>query len=240
MHFSLLFLTVQALSVQAELLSGSKGCVSKGLQYAVFNNPYPRNSAYNYVSFDPTYMKAPSAGGNGTQNVYYSSTTGMAGGLNSSNVNGNTVSIYGSSYKVPLWNFAVSHRGYIKASAPGAYTFQFSNIDDIVLIWTGTNAKTGWTRGNADAVAYWNQPSPGQTSGQGSATAKYTLAKGQYLPFRIIYANGGGPFAFDVTVTNPKGATILGSSSKPNSGVEIQSCSNNKAPMFPYAFGQEQ
>jgi hypothetical protein len=55
-----------------------------------------------------------------------------------------------STYTQSIGLVAVDHRGYLFAPLEGEYTVTAEQNDNIVLIWLGTDAYSGWTRGNAD------------------------------------------------------------------------------------------
>ncbi|KAF2485427.1 GLEYA domain-containing protein [Neohortaea acidophila] len=240
MHFKLFFLAFNLALVQGATLANSpagKACAkrSRGLQYAAFKNPFARTDE-QYSSFDPTYMKSTTAGGQGTANVLYNSTT-STGFFTSDGVDPSQgIHIYGSKNSIPDYGFAVNHRGYIKADIAGVYKIQINDIDDIALLWTGDTAKSGWTRDNAVAVGYY-------TSYGGNGVADYTvnMTPGEYLPIRVIWGNGGGPFSLNITIANSKGTTILGEDTTPTNMVVWRACGANKndAPPFPNTFGNE-
>lgn len=47
---------------------------------------------------------------------------------------------------------AINHEAWINAVIAGEYTFELPFVDDIAFVWVGTDAYSGWTRENADAV----------------------------------------------------------------------------------------
>lgn len=116
----------------------------------------------------------------------------------------------------------------IFAQVAGTYTFSLTNPDDIVFLWLGQHAQSGWNRGNAAALA---------TLGT-SATTTYTLEAGQYLPFRIFFGQQGGPVRFAFSINAPDGIPILDSNTSESDFIVQYSCDETTAPPF-RAFGQE-
>lgn len=126
--------------------------------------------------------------------------------------------------------YAINHWFYVFAQTTGTYTFSFSNVDDILFLWTGSVAKTspqGTTRANANLVLAY--PSPRQ----GSYTV--SLTAGQYLPVMIQMGQGDGPSAFSLSITDPTGRPIqdgtASTSSTPSGDIVAFSC-DGTAPRF--------
>lgn len=186
------------------------------------------NSAYNYYyqgdpyysNFDPTVFKS-------AVQPDYESTTYTIGGIDNQN---NDEPIYGSQQTFPLNYFALNHRGYIFAQLTGDYTFTFPQPDDIVMLWVGEKAYTGWTRDNADAINIVNE---GQT-----VTFTATFEAGVYYPIRIVFGQAQGPASFSASVSAPDGTVILSSSSGPSPFLVQYSCDGVLAPQFE-PFGAE-
>jgi GLEYA domain len=112
----------------------------------------------------------------------------------------------GYAYSTPVTDMGhavVDHRGYLFAPIDGLYTFTINLEDNIVEIWLGPYAYSGWTRGNANIEAY-NSEGPGL-----SYTAPFSAA--DYIPIRILGANSNGPGTFSISITAPDGTEIVGS-----------------------------
>ena len=156
------------------------------------------------------------------------------GGISNS-CNSNTITVYGSSQSVPCQYFALDHRFYFFAPLTGSYTFTFSGIDDIAILWSQALAQSGWTRSNANLVTT-HMPF---RDGQGTYTI--TLTAQQYLPLRVVFANAQGAAGFQFAITDPNGTRIVDSSaSRSSSPYLVQySCDGTSAPRFAGAFGQE-
>lgn len=198
-------------------------CASNaGLQWAYYDNPDQSLNTPDsgYSSFDPTLLKDD-------EPLYQSTTTAIAfiG-------NGQPTSIYGSP---PLKSdfIALNHRGYIYAVEGGTYTFTSLLADEIVLIWLGPYAYSGWTRENAVLQDAWFSPTSGQ-----QVTYMAELEQGQYYALRIVYANAQTNAAERISITAPDGTVILGVDSVPNQYVVQYSCDGVTAPPYP-PFGQE-
>lgn len=173
-------------------------------------------------------------GANGGSSYYiYNSTVNPPGNLNGS-CSGN-FNVYSSTQSTPCQFFTLDHRGYFFAPTAGSYTFTLANIDDIALLWTDTIAQAGWTRANADVTATFTN---NRNSG---ASFSVTLAQGQYLALRIIFANAQSAYGFDFAVTDPYGDFIVNSamSTDPSPYLVQYSCDGTTAPPFPGAFGSE-
>lgn len=112
--------------------------------------------------------------------------------------------IYNSLNTVSDNFFVVDHRGYIHVDLTGTYTFTISDIDDVVYIWYGDLAISGWTKANS-----WSSSinSPNQNPLQ------ITLAQGSITLIRIMFGQAQGPAQFKISVTNPAGSVFLDGSS---------------------------
>lgn len=158
----------------------------------------------------------------------YESTASVCGGLNLDYVT--ELSIYGSSQTFNSEYFSLNHVGYIFAQVTGTYTFTLSNVDDIVFLWHGDKAISGWTRGNADVTAIY--------SVLPTSSGTVDLVQGQYLPFRIVFGNAQGAIKFTVQLAAPDGTVILDSNTQDSKFLVQYSCDGVAAPVFP-AFGSE-
>ena len=171
---------------------------------------------------DATYIK--------TVQPSYNSTTTQAGGINVQAAS--SISIYGSTQTFSSTYFVLNHRGYIFAAATGTYTFSTSNPDDIVFLWLGPNAYSGWTGNPSGGNDAFRVP----YQGYGSTT--YNLVQGQYLPFRIVFGQQGGPVRFTFTITAPDGTVILDSNTQDSPYIVQYSCDGVAAPQW-QDFGAE-
>lgn len=140
------------------------------------------------------------------------------------------LSIYGSSQTFRSAYFTLNHVGYIFAQVTGTYTFTLSNVDDIVFLWHGDKAISGWTRDNADVTAIY--------SVLPTSAGTVDLVQGQYLPFRIVFGNAQGAIKFTVQLAAPDGTVILDSNTQDSKFLVQYSCDGVAAPVFP-PFGSE-
>lgn len=182
------------------------------------NNEY--NSDTDYSDYDPTVIK--------TETPDYQSTASVCGGIDDSD--STDISIYGSSETFSSNYFTLNHVGYLFAEVDGTYTFSFSGVDDIALLWLGNYAYSGWTRDNAHLSAVYGVDR--------EATTTYTLEAEEYLAFRIVFGQAQGAAVFQFSVTAPDGTVILDSSTEDSPYLIQYSCDGTTAPAFP-AFGSE-
>lgn len=113
------------------------------------------------------------------------------------------------------------HRGFVYARTTGTYTFTSINPDDIILVWTGNNAISGFTRANANiAKAY---PA-------GTTSFTILLTAGQYEPFRVQWANGGVPGFLGFRINGPTGAVLFDTNG--STDVVTAAC-DGRTPVFP-------
>jgi hypothetical protein len=161
----------------------------------------------------------------------YSGTTTKVGGINEPA--GSYVDLYGTGETVPASYFVLNHRGYIFAQVDGDYTFTTSQVDDITYLYLGDDAIRGYGLANYDARAVCC------SAPANSASATYTLKTGDYLPFRLVFGQQGGPVIFSFSVTAPDGTVILDADTQNSDFIVQYSCDGTTAPAFP-AWGQEQ
>jgi hypothetical protein len=200
-------------------------CSNQGVQFAYYPSPFGVNSDGVYSQFNPTYFKslAPTVLG----------VAGSAGGIGGSCASSSsTFNFYG--YTENCNNIALNYRGYLYAGQTGTFTFSITSADDIVLVWAGQAAYSGWTRANALLdVTY-----PELGSGTGGIVGTYAATAGQYIPLRILFSQGDGPFAFGVQITAPDGTVVLSASSSSSDYLVQNSCDGTTAPAYA-AFGSE-
>jgi len=113
------------------------------------------------------------------------------------------LSIYGGSPSLLLQYAMVNHRAYLYPPITGDYEITVLYSDDITLVWVGPNAYTGYTRQNANLEQTYVQ------GGTTVKTVKVRLVEGSYTPFRVMWANAQGDFAFLVEVKAPNGDIIF-------------------------------
>lgn len=140
-------------------------CNNQGLQWAYYPNPFGSNGDREYSAFDPTYFK--------TANPTVDGVTGYAGISGPCGDTSSTYSFYGNTEYCS--NITLDYRGYLYAAQTGTFTFSVSNVDDIVLVWVGPNAYSGWTRTNAALVVTYAD----DHNGAGVAPATYEATYGE-------------------------------------------------------------
>ncbi|RGP62982.1 hypothetical protein FSPOR_8966 [Fusarium sporotrichioides] len=200
-------------------------CDNLGFDWAYYNNP-AQNTDTTYSSFSPQSLKQT--------NPLYVSTTRRIGGLYQPSGNAPSGPIYGSSSDLSLDYFALNHHGFLYTCEAGTYKFDIPYANDAVYLWLGAKAYAGWTSGNADAKALYNQPD----HIAGSASFEVNLPESVYIPIRFVYgqAQYGGGFTFKVTT--PNGQVIVGNDVEASPHIVRYSCDGASAPAFP-AFGSE-
>jgi len=130
---------------------------------------------------------------------------------------------------VPVDYNVVDHRFYLHPFFAGTYTFSVTAADNLLALWVGPNAVSGFSINN---VAFkWesaNQPWPSfrYTAGPGDV--------GSFIPVRVLWANNGGRGALGVSVTDPNGVEILGAATDVNDQI-VWRCVNSggAAPIWP-------
>lgn len=195
-------------------------CNNQGFEYAIYNcvnaAGAPITVSGGAWPVDPTIFKTRTP-----------QTTGKTTSFGLTDTN----TIYGYTPTDPE-HVVVDHRGYLFAQQDGVYTFSNPAADDIVLLWLGSLAYSGWTRSNAVLEQQWS-------GSQQPKTFTATLTKGKYYPMRIFFANGGGPGYFKFRLTAPDGTVILGDGAVATTPFLVQfSCDGTTAPKFP-AWGSE-
>jgi hypothetical protein len=211
--------------VRHELISlrpGNNG----GIQYAVYTGSanVPYNSDSTYSSFDPVKYK--------TLTPYTSGTNLQVGPFDYKGSGSIPQTIYGNPNKFQSDYFVVNHRGYLYARESGTYSFQSQNPDDIVMVWVGPNAYSGYNGNKGN----WILRNP---YGTGNTVATVDLVQGQYYPLRVIFANAQQAAQLHFSVRSPDGTSIIDSDGNVNTQYLVQySCDGTTAPKYP-AFGKE-
>ncbi|KAG5745207.1 hypothetical protein H9Q69_008446 [Fusarium xylarioides] len=200
-------------------------CNNLGFDWAYYSNP-AQNTDTTYSSFVPQSFKQT--------NPSYVGTTRQIGGLFQPSSGAQSGPIYGSTQDLDLDYFALNHHGYLYSCDAGTYKFDIPYANDAVYLWLGAKAYAGWSAGNADAKALYNQPD----HIAGSAHFEIDLPAGQYIPIRFVYgqAQYGGGFTF--TVTAPNGQILVGNDVTASPYIVQYSCDGIQAPQYP-PFGQE-
>ncbi|KAI3319321.1 hypothetical protein HD806DRAFT_509656 [Xylariaceae sp. AK1471] len=203
-----------------------KHCSNEGWDWAYYPNPI-RNTADNYPGFRADVFKtiAPT----------YANVTPVIGELASVGGGG---TFYNSSSTLNSSFFALNQHAYLWACEKGTWTFNISNVDDLVLAWVGDKAYSGWTDDNADARAVFLFENPGRV---GSANFAVDLDGGAFVPIRFVLANAQGDGgSFRLNITSPSGIVVHQSGRETDNGWIVRSsCFAPEAPLFP-AFGKEQ
>ncbi|SPJ72114.1 uncharacterized protein FTOL_01842 [Fusarium torulosum] len=199
-------------------------CENLGFDWAYYSNP-AQNTDTTYSSFHPASFKDTLPG--------FVGTTRQIGGLYNAPGTDPVGPIYGSS-NLALDYFALNHHGYMYACEAGTYKFNIPYANDAVYLWIGAKAYAGWTEGNADAKALYNQPD----HIAGSASFEINIPANVYIPIRIVYgqAQYGGGFKF--TITSPSGRILLDNDAPPSAFIVRNSCDGISAPQYP-TFGTE-
>ncbi|KAI0491213.1 hypothetical protein F4859DRAFT_38183 [Xylaria cf. heliscus] len=202
-------------------------CSNEGWDWAYYPNPLT-NSGENYPGFRADAFK--------TQTPTYTGTTPFIGGVSA--LGAGDGKIYNSTTALGSTYFALNQHAYLWACEGGAWQFDVTGVDDLVLAWVGDDAYTGWTDDNAASRAVWAFQTTGSHSGSASFTAD--LEGGAFVPLRFFFANGQGGGAFRLTITSPSGIIVHQSGRATNNDWIVRhSCEYApKAPEFP-GFGQE-
>ncbi|KAH6653178.1 GLEYA domain-containing protein [Truncatella angustata] len=197
-------------------------CNNQGAEFAYYVSPFGVNRDGVYSQFDPTYFKSI--------NPVVSGVAGSAGGISGScPYTSSRFSFYG--YTENCNNIALNYRGYLYAGQTGTFTFEVSSADDIVLVWAGAAAYSGWTRANALLDVTYPEIGAGSGNG-GSIVGTYATTAGTYIPLRILFSQGDGPFGFNVKVTAPDGTVVLSASSSTSDYLVTHSCDGTSAPAY--------
>jgi len=118
---------------------------------------------------------------------------------------GQSISPYGGTVNAPCDYNIIDHRLYLHPLFPGVYTFSVSVADDLLALWLGPNAVSGFSIDNVAFKWEWaSQPWP---------NFQYTVspsAVGTFIPMRVLWANNGGRGALGVSLKDPNGLEILG------------------------------
>lgn len=210
--------TGPATAATPKALSPPPLCNNQGLQWAEYPNNQGATAGGKYESFNPAVYKSQTPNADGI--------TATVGGINSQG--GQLTSVYGSSVQFPGDFFALDHKGYIFAPTTGTYKITISEVDDVVFLWTGPNALSGWDRANADLIV-----GLGETQ-----TKTVDVTAGRYLPIRIMFAQGQGLAKFRLSIAAPDGSALVDSDTQQSPYVLQFSCDRLSGPVFS-AWGSE-
>lgn len=122
------------------------------------------------------------------------------------------------------------YRGYLIPSMAGTYTVRFDWVDDMALVFVGDAAVTGFDVNQALlGASLFGPPADAKLATINIAAADV----GKALPFRIYWANDGGPAGFLASIVDPSGAVVLGLDSVKNQQI-VSSCdAGSLAPVWP-------
>ncbi|KAF2673626.1 hypothetical protein BT63DRAFT_451683 [Microthyrium microscopicum] len=185
-------------------------CNNQGLLYAIYTNiNVPTSDLAGSKAWDAAFYK--------TQTPYAKGQTTAVGTVSDS--------IYENKPQVED-KIVVNHKGYLFAQQEGQYTFTAPVADDLLIIWVGPKAYSGWTRANANVDQVF------QGWGDPDKEFKITLAAGSYTPIRIIWTNRIGPGSMAVKIVAPDGTVILDKDTKENPYFVTNGCKEGVAPGF--------
>ncbi|KAI0840888.1 GLEYA domain-containing protein [Hypoxylon sp. FL0890] len=172
-----------------------QSCDNQGVQWAEYDNDQGWKNDPTYSTFNPEVYKTETPG--------FQSVITSLGGVSNADI-----SFYGSDLWTNTDFYVIDHRGYLFAPQTGAYTISATGVDDAVFVWYGETAVSGWSRAN-DALLVTTD-SPNQ-----SGSIPVTLNAGDYLPFRIMYAQAQGGAEFQLSITAPDGTVISNTAGTP-------------------------
>lgn len=202
-------------------------CNNAGLQYALdYNQPQNINDPA-FEDFNTDYYKTDK------YDAY--------GSTYSTSFNTGNDQTYYSAYGQPardVQRLGINERGYLYAYQTGTYVFDLQYSDDVVAVWVGDVAYSGYNRQNTNLFGTYSSY---KTDYNRDMQFSIFLAGATYTPFRIITANTGGPGGYTFVLSAPDGTQIAGFSSDASTSQNylVQfSCDGVSAPQFP-AYGQE-
>ncbi|KAJ4418604.1 hypothetical protein N0V82_005490 [Gnomoniopsis sp. IMI 355080] len=122
--------------------------------------------------------------------------------------------------------------GYLAIPTTGIYTLTVPSApDDRMLVWLGANAVSTWTTQNANVSE--NCPYFGTDTDTASNSVSIAAVAGQYVPFRVLFANVGGELYYDLTITAADGSSWMDGTKNQttiSSHIVQYSCSDPTAP----------
>ncbi|KAK6499076.1 hypothetical protein TWF481_011645 [Arthrobotrys musiformis] len=165
-------------------------CNNGGLDVAIYDCPYREGSGFGIADVDYTYFK--------TKTPYNTTVTDILGIETA--VNGTSPHDF-IVHDTAANTYAISYRSFIYAPKTGVYKFSIPYVDNLLGMWIGDKALSGWSNSNADA-------DPHLGVGSGTATFERSFTAGEYVPFRMMWLNTGGPGGYDFDVTDPAGDEV--------------------------------
>ncbi|KAJ3495231.1 hypothetical protein NLG97_g3543 [Lecanicillium saksenae] len=185
----------------------------KGIQYALYNNPFRGDTTRKYNSFNPNYFKKTLPKYNSTLHTpVYISDQGLHG--------------FNQLFK----NAAAGYRGFLYACKAGNYSFSSPYADDITLMWFGSKAISGYARDNADIdQTYYGVNKPQNIT--------KTLEAGTYYPFRVLWGNTGYAAYLSLRIYGPDGQQLSGTDQAGEFYITTKACDGSYGPFEPW--GQE-
>ncbi|KAK6544349.1 hypothetical protein TWF694_001050 [Orbilia ellipsospora] len=202
-----------------EFPAPDNSCSNGGLGVASYTNIF-KNVAntvplVNIAGWDPTYFEtAVALGVNATTTIGLDDTSRTA-----------PVGFYH-----PDGIFALMYRGYFYAPFDGTYSFNISNMDDILQVWTGNKSVDGWDGTNIDVQGKLCTSCPAGSQSPAGSFSTF-LSAGTFFPLRLLYGNGGSVAKFTLEVTDQDGFYYLRHGLP--SAYFVQKDCDDLAPPFP-------
>ncbi|KAF3907055.1 hypothetical protein AA313_de0209499 [Arthrobotrys entomopaga] len=202
--------TVTVVNYQVPTMTPSS-CNNTGVEVAIFANPFVSGGTLDAASYDCEYFKDKAPYGNKTTQVI-----GIAApGTNPQGFTAQTE-----------YRWVMMYRGYFFAPKNSYYTFNVTEIKDLVYFWTGSKAIDGYTKANVDGSGIAAQ-------GGTNFTAQIYIAAQTYLPIRFQHADGGTSGSFQLSVQDSDGVSYA-QSLTPSDNFVVNGCSAaDNAPIFP-------
>jgi hypothetical protein len=255
-------------TVQVVIATPVQNCGNQGVQYAIQTNVYPRGLARDdptYSQFRASAFQTEAPQATGVTRFFEVDYVARGG---SGSIYGNppeAITQLGVNHKGYLYgkvggefvfNFPIS----VSLFYPTAHTFSPSQSpavlpkpqifllpkplttltlslqDDISLLWLGPQAIRGYTRANANVEQLYNGSSA--YADQQRIEYRYTIAQGQYVPLRVLWANWLYDGEFRLNVTAPDGELVTNGDGTASPYLVQFSCDGIAAPPFP-AWGNE-
>jgi hypothetical protein len=113
-----------------------------------------------------------------------------------------------------------NHETYLFSALAGTYKIRILDSDDIVLVWLGDKAYSGYERDNADLAT-------------GTREVEITLEQGQYFPLRVLYINAQGAYRFTMEIEDPAGNIIADMTGLDSDYFVDNTCEDDNTPDFP-------
>lgn len=186
-------------------------CGNGGMKWALYyDNDY---AAWNNPNvWDPTYIQSESP-------LTSPAVTYAVGG---NTQGGPDVNIYNSGISWGTEHRMINQVGYIYAPVTGTYTLSFPYVNDMLAVWIGPNAYSGWTRANAiTVVTYYG------------ASVTYDMTAGQYYPIRLVFENTWGGGGYSAHLYDPQGNDLFTTGTNDQPNLIQYSCDQTTAPPFP-------